>query len=57
MLKKLRSAIKKYEKDICKALASDLGKREFEGFICEVDLAQTEIIYLIKHTKRFAAKH
>ena len=57
MLKKLREAIKKYEKEIEDALTSDLGKSEFEGFMCEVGLAQTEVSYMIKHTRRFAAEH
>ncbi len=56
MLKKLRAAVKKYEKEIEDALKADLGKSEFEGFMCEVGLAQTEISYMIRHTKRFAAK-
>ena len=35
MLKKLRSAVKKYEAEIGAALQEDLGKSEFEGFMCE----------------------
>ena len=54
MLKKLHSTIKKYKDQICEALTADLGKSEFEGFMCEVGLTLSEITYLIKHTKKFA---
>ena len=57
MLKKLYAAVKKYEKDICEALTKDLGKSDFEGFMCEVGLVLTEISYMIKHTKKFAKEH
>ncbi|MBQ7822309.1 MAG: aldehyde dehydrogenase [Clostridia bacterium] len=56
MLKKLYNTVKKYEKEICDALTSDLGKSDFEGFMCEVGLTLTEISYMISHTKRFASK-
>ena len=55
MLKKLYNAVRKYEKQINEALKADLGKSDFEGFMCEVGLVLTEISYMIKHTKRFAA--
>lgn len=54
MLKKLYNTIKKYEKEIIEALTADLGKSDFEGFMCEVGMALSEISYLIRHTKRFA---
>lgn len=56
MLKRLHATIKKYETEIEVALKEDLGKSEFEGFMCEVGLVLTEISYMIKHTKKFAAK-
>ena len=56
MLRKLYTTIKKYEEDINLALKSDLGKSEFEGFMCETGLVLTEISYMIKHTAKFAAK-
>lgn len=56
MLKKLYSAIKKYQPEIEDALTKDLGKSEFEGFMCEVGLVLTEISYMIKHTKSFARR-
>ena len=57
MLKKLYCAVKKYEKEIGKALYTDLGKSDFEGFMCETGMALAEIGYLIKHTKKFAKEH
>ena len=53
-LKKLYNAVKKYEKEISAALTKDLGKSEFEGFMCEIGLVLTEISYMIRHTRRFA---
>lgn len=57
MLKKLRETVKKYQHTVCRALAEDLGKSNFEGFMCEVGLAFTEINYMVKHTRKFASKH
>lgn len=57
MLKKLRNSIKEHETEICTALTSDLGKSHFEGYMCEVGLVLDELHYMIKNTKRFAAKH
>ncbi len=53
-LKKLYSTIKKYEKEIETALYADLGKSDFESYMCEIGLALSEINYLIKHVKKFA---
>ena len=55
MLKKLYAAVKKYEAEISAALKSDLGKSDFEGFMCEIGLVLNEISYMIKHTKNFAS--
>lgn len=57
MLKKLRRAVQKYEKEIEAALKEDLGKSDFEGFMCEVGLVLSEISYMIRHTRKFASKH
>lgn len=54
MLKKLYGAVKKYETEIGNALKADLGKSDFEGFMCETGLALCEISYMIKHTRKFA---
>jgi len=56
MLKKLYSAIKENEEEINRALKADLGKSEFEGFMCEVGLSLSEISFMISHTKRFAKR-
>lgn len=56
MLKKLYKAVKNNEQEINDALKKDLGKSDFEGFMCEVGLSLTEISYMIKHTKKFARR-
>lgn len=56
MLKRLYRTVKKYEIEIEGALTEDLGKSEFEGFMCEVGLALTEIRDMIKHTRKYAAE-
>lgn len=53
-LKKLKSTILSHQKEITDALTADLGKSEFEGFMCEVGLVLSELSYMIKHTKKFA---
>ena len=57
MLKKLRTAVRKYETEIEEALKSDLGKSDFEGFMCETGLVLTELSYMIRHTHKFAKEH
>ena len=54
MLKKLYRTVKKYETEIEAALTADLGKSEFEGFMCEAGLALTELSDMIKHTRKYA---
>ena len=53
-LKKLLGAVNKYEHEISAALTQDLGKSDFEGFMCEVGLVRSEISYMIRHTRRFS---
>ena len=53
-LKKLRGAVDRYEKEISAALTADLGKSDFEGFMCETGLVRSELSYMIRHTRRFA---
>ena len=55
-LKKLYSAVKKYQTEINDALKADLGKSHFEGFMCESGLVLSEISYMIRHTKKFARR-
>jgi len=52
MLKRLYTTVKNYEKEINEALATDLGKSEYESFMCESGLALTEISYMLKHLKK-----
>ena len=54
MLKRLRAAIDQYEAEIAAALRADLGKSDFEGFMCEIGMARSELSYMIRHTRRFA---
>ena len=53
-LKKLYKAVKEREEEINDALLADLGKSDFEGFMCETGLVLSEISYMIKHTRKFA---
>lgn len=46
-LKKLYSAIKKHENEIFDALYKDLGKSQFESYMCEVGLTLSEISYML----------
>ncbi len=55
-LKRLYSAIKKSENEIADALKQDLGKSQYESFMCEIGMVLTEISYMIKNTPRFAKK-
>ena len=55
-LRRLRDAIERHEQEIGDALRADLGKSDFEGFMCETGLVLSEIGYLIRHTRRFAAR-
>ena len=55
-LKKLYTAVKKYQNDINDALTADLGKSHYEGFMCESGLVLTEISYMIRHVGKFAKK-
>ncbi len=54
MLKKLYAAVETYEEEIAAALTTDLGKSDFEGFMCEIGLARTEISDMIRRTRRYA---
>ena len=55
-LKKLYSAVKKYQSEINDALTADLGKSSYEGFMCESGLVLAEISYMIRHTRSFAKR-
>ena len=55
-LKRLRAAIQAHEGEICDALRADLGKSGFESYMCEVGMTCSEISYLIRHVRSFAAE-
>ena len=55
-LKRLYEAVKAHQDEIHAALAADLGKSDYESFMCESGLALTEIRYLMRHTKKFAKR-
>ena len=55
-LRKLYAAVKRYEKEISAALRMDLGKSAYEGFMCEIGLALSEIAYMIRHLRRFSRR-
>ncbi len=56
MLSQLYTAIKDHEAEICDALCEDLGKSNYESFMCEIGLVLSEITYMKRHLKAFAKK-
>src|SRR5690625_3247182 len=54
-LKKLRSMLNRYEKDIFRALKADLNKSEHETVTTELGILYTEIDVTIKHLKDWMA--
>ena len=55
-LKALYATVKKYQAEIGDALTADLGKSDYEGFMCEAGLVLAEISYMICHVRNFARK-
>lgn len=55
-LGRLKASIRRHEEEIDKALKADLGKSSFEGYMCETGLTLSEISYMQRHLKRFAAE-
>ncbi len=53
-LKKLYTAIVSREKALTDALQQDLGKSDFESYMCEIGLVLDEISYMLKHIDCFA---
>lgn len=53
-LKKLQKSIQNHENDIAAALSADLGKSNFESYMCETGLVLSEISYMLKHIHSFA---
>ncbi len=52
-LLKLKSCILKYENEIHAALKKDLGKSEFESYMCETGMTLSELSYMISHIFSF----
>lgn len=53
-LKKLYAAIVSREQVLTDALQKDLGKSDFESYMCEIGLVLDEITYMLKHVDSFA---
>ena len=53
-LQKLKAFILKYESEIHATIQKDLGKSEFESYMCETGLTLSEITYMLKHIRSFA---
>lgn len=53
-LKKIQSYILTHETEIGKAIRKDLGKSDFESYMCETGLVLSEITYMLKHIRSFA---
>lgn len=53
-LKKIQSYILTHEAEIGKAIRKDLGKSDFESYMCETGLVLGEITYMLKHIRSFA---
>ena len=53
-LKKLKTCIQKYEPLINEALKRDLGKSNFESYMCEVGLTLSELRYVRRHVKSWS---
>jgi len=53
-LKRLKKIIKKYEKELIKALYKDLGKSEFEAYSTEIGFVLDSIGNFTKHLKSWA---
>ncbi len=56
MLRRLYAAVKTHESEIAEALREDLGKSEYESFMCESGFSLSEISYMIRHVRKFARR-
>lgn len=56
MLQRLKTCILKYESEIKEAMRQDLGKSEFESYMCEVGMVLSEIDYMLKHVRKYAKR-
>lgn len=56
-LRTLRALITENLNEIHEALQKDLGKSEFEGYMCETGLSLSELSHMEKHLSRYAKEH
>lgn len=54
-LTRLGRCIRRRRAEITDALQRDLGKSEFEGYMCEVGMVQSELNDMLKNMERYAA--
>ena len=52
-LKRLRASIRKHEDQIHAALKKDLGKSNFESYMCETGLVLSEITHMLKNIRSY----
>ena len=52
-LRRLKAGIQKGESAIHEALKKDLGKSNFESYMCETGMVLSEITYMEKHVRSF----
>lgn len=55
-LTKLKACILKKEDSINEAVKKDLGKSAFETYMCETGLVLSELSYMLKHIRSYAAE-
>ena len=53
-LKKFKTILQLHEQDVYKALASDLGKSEFESFVTEFQVVTSEVETYISKTRSWS---
>ena len=53
-LKRLKTAVRKHEKELEKALAEDLGRSATEAYFCDIGSVILEINEALRHVKRWA---
>lgn len=56
LLRRLYGSIRQHEAEICEALRADLGKSDFESYMCEIGITLSEISYMIRNMARFSGE-
>ena len=51
-LKKLKDALQRHEADLARALREDLGKSDYESYMCETGLTLSEASWMIRNLRR-----